>query len=69
MNFVLIMKHLLIRNKCYWRTLQSKARMISSPAKATGSDAEVMSEFRKIRVEIQNQFQQFYNEQIKLKEN
>jgi len=30
-------------------------------AEATGSDAEVISEFRRIRDEIQNQFQQFHN--------
>lgn len=39
------------------------------PAEVTGTEAEILSEFRRVRDEIQNQFQQFYNEQIKRKEN
>jgi arsenate reductase (thioredoxin) len=35
------------------------------PAKATGSDEFVLSEFRRIRDEIRNKFQNFYNDNLK----
>ena len=39
------------------------------PAEAVGTEEEILSEFRRIRDEIQSRFQQFYNEEIKPKEN
>lgn len=38
------------------------------PATATGSEAEILAEFRRIRDEIRQRFRQFYNEQIDAKE-
>lgn len=35
------------------------------PAEATGTNKEILSEFRQVRDEIRNQFQQFYREKIK----
>lgn len=35
------------------------------PASATGTDEEILSEFRRIRDEIQNKFRQFYQQNIK----
>lgn len=35
------------------------------PAEATGTEEEILSEFRRVRDEIRNQFQQFYREKIK----
>lgn len=35
------------------------------PAEATGTEAEILSEFRQVRDEIRNQFQQLYKEKIK----
>ncbi len=38
------------------------------PAEARGSEEEILSEFRRIRDEIRERFQQFYNDKIKPKE-
>ena len=35
------------------------------PAEATGTEEEVLSEFRRVRDEIRNRFQQFYQQKIK----
>jgi arsenate reductase len=35
------------------------------PAEVTGTDEEILSEFRRVRDEIRNQFQQFYRQKIK----
>ena len=35
------------------------------PAEATGTEEQILSEFRRVRDETQNQFQQFYREKIK----
>lgn len=35
------------------------------PAEATGTEEEILSEFRRVRDEIQNRFQQFYRQKIK----
>lgn len=35
------------------------------PAEATGTDEEILSEFRRVRDEIRNHFQQFYQQNIK----
>lgn len=39
------------------------------PAEAAGTEEEILCEFRRVRDEIQKRFQQFYNKQIKPKEN
>lgn len=36
------------------------------PAEATGSEEEILSEFRRIREEIRERFQQFYQERVSL---
>jgi len=35
------------------------------PAEATGTEEEILSQFRRVRNEIQNRFQQFYRQKIK----
>jgi len=39
----------------------------TDPAEATGSDAEILAEFRRIRDMIQADFQKFYVDMIKAK--
>ena len=39
------------------------------PADATGSDEEILDEFRRIRDQIKNSFLEFYNQNVILKEN
>lgn len=36
------------------------------PAEATGTEEEILSEFRRVRDEIQNSFQQFYSQKIRM---